>query len=196
MRTPHRIAAAVLTTSVIVAGTTAAAQAESTTLKDKSSDVVSLAGFDDEQGTQLGYADSVASGVDLRSMKVKHSKKSVTITLRFSELKSDTMVSAMFRLDGKSQPQRDLTSTSRKRAVITDNKGKKRCSVPLTTTTGTGGSVRAVIKRSCLGDPKKIKVAAAAYVFDVKQDDFSARVDVLSPTNIRTETYTKWLKAS
>jgi hypothetical protein len=196
MRTAHRVAAAVLTTTALIGATSAAAHAQSTTIKDKASDVVSYTDDGPETGVVLGYADSLASGVDVRSMRAKHTKKSVSINVKFASLASGASVAVPIRVNGKVLPQYFLISTSKTKGEILNNKLKKKCSVPLTTKLGKSGSVNAVIKRSCLDEPKKIKVSVSASAFTIDGESFSAHEDLLSPTAVRTPTWTKWLKAS
>lgn len=196
MRITARAAAALLTTTIVVGGTATAASAQSTTLKDKPSDVVSFASPDDPRGTQLGYADSVASGVDLRSMRVKHTKKSLSINLKFSRLVDTTTVYASVRVDGKSTPSRLVVNTKEDSGTVLDAKGKKRCTAIATHRYGRGGSVNLVVKRSCLGDPKRVKVGAFAADPGYFEDDQPYKADAVSPSKVRGGAYTKWLTAS
>jgi hypothetical protein len=193
MRTSTRVAATLLTTTVVIGGTAASASAQAATVKDKPSDVVSYDSMDDPQGTVLGYSDSVASGADLRSLKVDHGTKKVTVTIRFAELKSTTTVSVGFRPDGKSRPTRVLVNTGRKSGEVYNLNGSTKCAVPLTTKLGKGGYVRATVKRSCLGSPKKLRATAVAVR---STDNGGALVDSLSKGDPRGTTYTKSLKAS
>jgi hypothetical protein len=193
MRTSARVAATLLTTALAVAGTATAASAQTGTVKDKPSDVVSYADMNDQQGTQLSYSDSVASGADLRSLTVDHSTKKVVVTLKFADLKSTTSVFVDFRPNNKRQPDRVLVNTGLKSGEVYTAKGKVRCAVPLKTKLGRGGYVTATIKRSCLGTPKKVKVTATAVRYT---DNGGALVDSLSKGDPRGTTYTKSLKAS
>lgn len=197
MRTSARIAATLLTTTFVVGGTVASASAETTTLKDKASDVLSFADqTTDDRGTQLGYADSIASGVDLRALRVKHTKKSVSINLKFSNLVDTTTVNASIRVDGSSKPSRFVVNTRENTGTVFNTQGKKRCTVPVTHRYGTGGSVNFVIKRSCLGDPKKVKVSAFATDPGFFGENTPFKGDSVSPTQVRGEAFTRWVKAS
>jgi hypothetical protein len=192
MRTTARITAAILSTTIVV-GSATSAVAETATVKDRASDVVAYANETDETGVVLGYADSIASGADIRSLKVDHAKKKVTVTLRFAELKSGVYVSVAFRPSGKSQPSRFLVNTGHKSGEVYDQKDKARCAVPLTTKLGKGGTIKATVKRSCLGDPKKIKAFASSYRYG---SNGSVQVDTTSTSSVDYPSYTKWLKAS
>ncbi|MBD8608234.1 hypothetical protein IFT73_15350 [Aeromicrobium sp. CFBP 8757] len=198
MRTSARVAATLLTTTVVIGGTATVASAQSTTLRDKSADVISFADqTTDERGTQLGYSDSVASGVDLRSMRVKHTKKSITVTLRFAELSGETTPIASLRLDGASKASRYLLISGDDRAAVVDTKGRKRCNASVTARLGAKGYVKFTAKRSCLKNPRRIKVAGfAADAGYQAGDDTPFKADSVSPKSVRGDAWTKWLKAS
>ena len=190
-----RPAATVVAATALLMSAGTAAHAQSETLKDKSSDVIRYADVDDMVGTVLGYTESVDSGVDLRSMRVKHTKKSVSVNAKFSQLGHDASLVVMFRLNGASQPTRMLVSVLGNGMVMTPG-GKIRCQVPLTTRTGKNGSINAVIERSCLGDPKKLKATAVAATTDIISEDAPYVADTLSPKAVRAQAWTAWLKAS
>lgn len=196
MRTTARLAAAMLTTTIVVGGTATSAFAESTTLKDKASDVLALADQNDERGTQLSYSESNASGLDLRSLRVKHTKKSVAINVKFSNLDYATTVVVSLRVDGKSSPSRFLFNTEDDRGTVLNTQGKTRCRVPVTHRYGRSGTVNAVIKRSCLGTPQRVKATAFSADQGYFADNTASKIDSLSPTSVRGETWTPWLKAS
>jgi hypothetical protein len=192
-----RAATTLVTMALVVGGTAAAANAQATTIRDKASDVLSFTGqANDDRGTQLGYSQSIASGVDLRSMRVKHTKKSVSVNLKFSDLDVATTVYVSLRVNGKSTPSRFLVNTEDETGIVINSQGSKRCNVPLTTRTGRSGSINAVIKRSCLGDPKKIKASVFAADQGYFADDAPYLIDPLSPNGVRDQAWTKWLKAS
>jgi hypothetical protein len=197
MRLIGRTATALLTTTIVLGGTATAATAQSTTIKDKASDVVSYTDHQDERGTQLGYADSVASGVDMRSLRVKHTKKSVTVRVKFANLSPEATPIISVRRDGESRPTRFVVVADENRASVITTRGSKKCSAPLTARLGKGGYLDVVVKRSCLGDPKRIKVSALAGTGEGFLGDAGpGTVDIFSPTSVRGEGWTKWLKAS
>lgn len=194
MRTTTRAAAVLLTTTIVVGGTAATAHAQATTVKDKASDVLTYS--DGDNGTLLGYADSVASGADVRSLKVNHGKKSVTFTYKFAELGPDTTISAAIRLPGKKRPSYGLIGTSPHKVAVYNLKAEKQCSARVTSRTGAKGWVKVVVKRSCLKNPEKIQVAADASVnLSTTDDTYAFHYDAVSKKNIRTPTWTKFLKA-
>lgn len=196
MRTIHRAVVATIATTALLGSTAAAAHATTDTIKDKASDVVRYDTTGPDAGVVLGYADSFASGTDLRSLRAKHTDRSVSITLRFARLGRDTRATVPLRLDGKKRPQRFLITTGRHKGEIVDSESKKLCSVPITTTLGASGSIHAVIKRSCLDDPDKVKVAAFATIATVQGDDVTILQDVVSRSSTRNESWTTWLKPS
>jgi hypothetical protein len=196
MRTTARVAAALLSTTIVVGGTATTAFAQSTTVKDKASDVLSFTGPADERGTQLSYSESNASGVDLRSLRVKHTKKSVAVSLTFSNLDYATTAIVSLRVDGKSEPSRFLLNSDDKTGTVLNTQGKKRCTVPVTHRYGNRGSIHAVIKRSCLGTPDRVKATAFAAEQGYFADNTAFKADSVSPNGVRSSTWTKWLKAS
>jgi hypothetical protein len=198
IRTLTRSTLATVVTAAFVVGSVTTAHAQSARVRDKSSDVFDLAAEKGGRDAVLGYADSVASGADLRSMSVKHTQRSISMTLRFADLGPQTEVAIAFRIDGRSKPQFVLTSLSRSKAEIRNAADKRRCTVPLTTTNGPRGTVHVVVERSCLGSPRKIKLGAAASTVTVVEESAEVRLDVLSDTSVRTESFdwTKWIKAS
>lgn len=197
MNSFHRIAATAVASSALLLSTGVAAHAQVVTIKDKASDVVLYTSEDpDDNGTQLNYQESLDSGTDIRSMRVKHSKKSVSIRLTFADLDRDASITVAFKVPGKSEPQWFLTNVEGSKAELFNAKDKSVCAVPLTIEPGAKGIITAVVKRSCLGSPKKLKVAAATHTLKMSGTTYSAKQDAVSATNIRTPSYTKWLKAS
>ncbi len=198
MRFIARSAAALLTTALIVGGTTTAAHAQSQTIKDKKGDVVQYDGFEDERGTVLSTNQSAKSGVDVRSMKVNHKKKSVVLDVKFSQLKKNALLSVVFRVNGKSRESYYMVSTSRSRADVYDRKDRRVCSAKLKTRLGKKGSIKATLKRSCLDNPKKLKVSAASVSIENVETDSEQPVflaDVVSKSSVRNPAWSKWLKA-
>lgn len=197
MNTFNRIAATAVASTALLMSTGVAAHAQSVTVKDKSSDVVVISSDDaNADGTVLGYQDSLDSGADVRSLKVKHTKKSISITVKLAQLDPEAVLSVGFKVPGKSEPQWTLARTGRTKAEVYDVKEKKACNAPLTVKDGAKGSFKATIKRSCLKDPKKIKVAAAVSTVELGDNSISFKHDAVSASSVRTPTYTKWLKAS
>ena len=194
MRTSARVVTTLLTTTIVVAGTATAASAQATTTKDRSGGVITFANEQDEQGTQLSAADSAASGLDIRSLKIDHGKKKVVVTLKFSRLGSDTITSMAFRPNNKSQPNRILVNTGRKSGDVFNARYQPKCGATLKTKLGKNGYIKATIKRSCLGTPKKLRVSAAAFRSDATGNSISA-IDTLSKGNPRSSVYTKAVKA-
>lgn len=196
MRPIARTTAILLSTAAVVGLSATSAHAQAATVKDKSSDVINYTSMNDEVGVLLGYAESVASGVDLRSLRVKHTTKSVKVDVKLSNLKDDTTIIVSFRFDGSKKDSHFLFNTWDDRGQVLNARADTKCKVPLTTRTGKNGSVSAVIKRSCLGDPKKLKATVSAMSPGAFETDVPILADALSPSAVRTPAYTKWLKAS
>lgn len=193
MRTSTRAAAALLTTTIVIAGTAATANAEAVTIKDRATDVLTYS--DGDQGTRLGYSDSVASGADIRSLKVNYSKKSLTLRFTFAELGPDTTISGAIRLRGKKRPAFGLIGTSPHTVGVYTLKGKKACSARVSSRTGTKGWVKVVVKRSCLKNPQEIQVAANSEANVSTADSYAFNYDAVSKSNIRNPTWTRFLSA-
>jgi hypothetical protein len=201
-RTPIRLVLAALGAAALLTATGTAAQADSATVKDKASDVVAYDLVLDEDATEvdqkesvLDYRRSIASGVDLRSMRVNHGKRTVSVTLKFAELRRDAVAIIAFRLDGRAEPERLFMNTSRRSGTVTDAKDRRKCKVPVTTRTGPKGFIRTTIDRSCLDDPTRIKATAVSVTVKSTENTLSMRSDALSPKNLQVLRWTKWLKA-
>lgn len=202
-RTIGRLAATSATALVLLASTGVAAHADSAVVKDKASDVVQSrlvfnADATDVVETEavLDYRRSIASGVDLRSMRVNHGRKTVSVTLKFAELRRDAVAVVAFRLDGQAEPERLFMNTARHSGTVSNEKDKKQCKVPVTTRTGPKGYIRTVIDRSCLDDPTRIKATTVSISLKLTDDSITVNQDALSPRNVKTLRWTKWLKSS
>lgn len=178
---------------VLTAGATA--NAEGTNVKDKASDVNYVPDISKEDVTILGYQASIDSGVDLRGMRVRHGKKTVTLRLKFAQLAPDAKISMEFRSNGRRQSDHYLFSVSTRRAVLLESKAFDTCSVPLTVKTGRKGTLYAVIKRSCLGDPERIKVSGGVFRGDLDSMSGPGYADPISNTKVQGPSWTKWLKS-
>lgn len=192
MRTSARVVTTLLTTAIVVAGTATAASAQTTTTTDRTGGVISYADEQDEQGTQLSRADGAPTGVDIRSLKLDHGKKNVVVTLRVNGLRRDTDVQIAFRPDSKKQPNRILVNTGRTSGRVYNLNLDVRCKAVLKTRYGKNGYVKATVKRSCLGTPKKVRASAVA----IRLAGTGGFVDSLSKGNPRTEIYTRSVTAS
>lgn len=196
MRITARVAAALMTTTIVV-GSASSAFAESTTVKDKASDVISFADqTSDTRGTQLGYAESIASGIDIRSLRVKHTKKSVALRVKFSNLSGESLPIMGLRLNGASAPTRFVVVADNTKAKVVNTQGTRRCHAPMTVRVGSRGYVDVVIARSCLGNPNRLKASAFAATKGLQGDNAPYLADALSPNSVRGEGWTKWLKSS
>jgi hypothetical protein len=196
MRTLARFATALVTTTIVVGATATTAHAQTTTVKDKASDVLSFTDQStDTRGTQLGYRESVASGVDLRSLRAKHTKKSVAIRVKFADLGTETLPIIGLRLDDDSEPSRFVVVSASGEADVINAHGTKRCTVPLTAQLGASGYLNVVVKRSCLAAPKRVKVSVFAAREGFQGHNTPYMADTVSPDSVRGDGWTTWLKA-
>lgn len=202
-RTIVRLAATSATAAIMLASAGVAAHADSAVVKDRASDVLSSKLTLNEDETDivqtdsvLDYRRSIASGVDLRSMRVNHGKKTVSVTLKFAELRRDAVAIVAFRLDGKAEPERLFMNTAKRSGTVSNEKDKKQCKVPVTTRTGPKGFIRTVIDRSCLDDPTRLKATTVSISLKATDDSLTINQDALSPKNVKTLRWTKWLKSS
>jgi hypothetical protein len=130
-------------------------------------------------------------------MRVSHGKKTVSVTLKFAELRRDAVGVVAFRVNGQAEPDHLFLNTARHSGIVIDgNKGDEQCKVPVTTRTGPNGFIRMVIDRSCLDDPTRIKATTVSISFKEDGNSFTTIADVLSPKNVRVPRWTKWLKSS
>jgi hypothetical protein len=197
MRLITRTAGVLLSAAVILTGTATSASADSETIKDRPSDVLTWPSkAPGETATRLGYRDSIASGVDLRSLRVRHTRKTVVVTAKFSNLGPSTRLYVQFRYTGRSKKEitRFLFAQDGKGLAVTRNFTVK-CTVPLTTRQGRKGMVKAVFKRSCFDNPRRIK--ASAFVTNSNYDTVDAKQtgDFGSPSKVGEWSWTRWLKA-
>jgi hypothetical protein len=194
MRLVTRTAAALLTTAVVLTGTAVSATADSDTVKDRASDVITWPSKDPgATATRLGYQASVDSGVDLRSMRVRHDKRTITVTAKFSNLGPSTRLYVNLRLNGKKKITRFVFAQDGTARIITP-KFNVKCTRPLVVRTGPKGLMKAVFKRSCLSNPRTIK--ASAFVTTPAFDQVAAPQigDFGSAGKIGQWSWTRWLK--
>lgn len=201
MRTITHLAIGGLASIAVLTGSAVTAVAQSDKITDKRADVIYHADIVSEEsnGTILNRADSIASGLDTTSATVKHSKKSLKVTVRFAELaKHDVSAFATVRVKGTKAPKYTIYSISNKKVgVFKMSNMKQICTGKQTKKAGKKGLITFSVPRSCLKKPKSIKVEAGAFRFDNLLDEgISLYEDVISPSSVRTPKATKWLKAS
>jgi hypothetical protein len=195
MRAATRLVASTAVAAGLVLSAGAAAHADGTNVKDKASDVLYVPDSSNDDFSILGYRASADSGTDLRGMRVKHGKTTVTVRLKFANLAKDASISLQFRSNGRSQSDHFLFSVSQRRGVLLDDRFEDTCTVPLKARTGYKGAVSATIKRSCLDDPDRIKVSAVALRGDLVAENGAIYADALSNTKVQGPSWTKWLKS-
>ncbi|MFI5425989.1 hypothetical protein [Aeromicrobium sp. UC242_57] len=202
MRTITHLLVGGLATTAILTGTAVTATAQSDKITDKRADVVQYDDFEeDEAGTILDRADSLASGIEATSATVKHSKKSIKVTIRFADLtRQEVQAGAVVRVKGSKQPRYLISSISRKKVAVYDLKGdemKQLCTGKQTKKAGKKGTITFSVKRTCLKKPKAIKVQTGVSRFiNFDNESFTIYQEVISSSRVRTPESTKWLKAS
>ncbi|KAA1378705.1 hypothetical protein [Aeromicrobium fastidiosum] len=192
-RTFSRLAASTAVAAGLVLSAGATAHAEGTHVKDKASDVGLVPDIRSDAYDVLGYQASIDSGIDLRGMRVNHGSTTVTLRLKFAQLGPETNVSMQFRSNGRREVTHYLLSVSKRRAIVLDPEASDTCSVPLKTRTGRKGILRATIKRSCLGNPDRIKVQGGVFSGDLASEQGALHVDPISNTQVRAPSWTRWL---
>ncbi|WP_165570431.1 hypothetical protein [Aeromicrobium sp. IC_218] len=183
--------------TVAVLGTGTAAHAERATIKDKRADVVLTTMWDEGyQERQLGRTESKKSGIDAKSVRYDHRRRTVSVTVKFSRLKSDAGLSVEFYAPGSDEPDYELHGfLDSSDADVMDAGYEHACSASLKGRKGRNGWMTATVKRSCLGDLPKVRMAATA--FRVVEKDASVLIygDALSAKKIRTAQKSRALAA-
>lgn len=191
-----------IASTVILTGTAVTATAQSDKIIDKRADVVQLDDSDtSDNGTVLNRADSIASGIDVKSLTVKHGKKSLKVTIRFADLtKEDVQAQAAVRTKGHKEPKYLIYSINRKKVGVMDlddDEFKQVCTGKQSKKAGKNGTITFAVARSCFKKPKAIKVQAAATRFiQFNDENFTVYQDAISSSKVRMPDSTKWLKAS
>lgn len=204
MRTMFKLVTACLVTTAILGGTTAAASAKSETMKDKRADVVHVDVAPDgvETSSILDAAASYATGVDATSTTVKHGKNTIRVTIRFAYLSSrNVRATTLIRTSGKDRPLFSAHGGGSNKYVYVYDKvdDARLCTRPQTYKQGLRGYLTFTIRRSCIGNPKSIKVSSTIErTLWVSGVDRSSEylTEVIAPAAFRTPAWTRWLKSS
>lgn len=202
MRTITHLLAAGVAATALVAGSAAAATAQSQTIKDKRADVVRYADLADESGTVLDRQASIDSGIDAKSATVKYTKKSLKVTIKFAKLtKEPVSLQSVIRVKGKKAPSFVIFNDSghKKVSVYNGSMSKKLCNGTMTRKTGKNGSASFTVKRKCLKNAKKIKAQTGVFTMresDEAESGLSVDFEAISAKQFKTPAWTKWLKAS
>ncbi|KRC63472.1 hypothetical protein ASE12_01065 [Aeromicrobium sp. Root236] len=188
--------------TALVSAVATSAVAQETTVKDLRADVVQYSVDDDlDPGTILDGPTSIATGIDATSARVKHTKKSVAIQMRFADLTTDkTFTYAGIRVRGaKTWPSYWVQSNgSKTKGAVYDRNFKRLCSATFTTRSGESGWINVVVPRSCINKPKEIKVKVWV-VREPQQDPDDVQTfleESVSPTTYKSASWTTWLKSS
>lgn len=197
MRSIKFLLASGIVATALVSTTSTAALAQTTKIIDLRNDVVQYDGYDDESGEILSDpAATAATKLDATSARFKHTKKSVAVQMRFSNLYTGkTFTYAGIRVKGKKSPGFWIYSNgSKKKGVVLDRRGKFLCNAKFTTKTGVKGSINFVVSRKCLKNPKSIKVQVG--LVREKGEAPTILDESISATRFKTTSETKWLKSS
>jgi hypothetical protein len=165
-------------------------------LKSRDTDVIREAAHRPE--SSLWTADgALGSGVDTRSLRVKHGKKSISIGLHAGSVFYASWLSMRAEIRVSASKTYSFVNTSSKSARIENSSGKKICSAHYEVKVGKIGTAYALIPRKCLGYPKQIKVSVASFRMG-KDDDgtYAALIDMINPDYLVKPATTKWLKSS
>ncbi|MDX6276555.1 MAG: hypothetical protein QOJ72_683 [Nocardioidaceae bacterium] len=215
IRTARHTAAAIVSAAFVLAASSAAATAASDTTTDKNSDVQYYKGFDDQSPALLGHIQSINSGVDVRSFKISHSKKLVSVHFDVVHLQ-DKGITASVQLQKNNQSHSgdwlaifrvqtasDSSGTVHPGEVTILGEAEPSCTVDVTITPGRYGTIHARIPRACLGDPSTLRASAALSRYYKPADDTSEESqfertwgDSVSATHYRSSDWTPWVKSS
>lgn len=186
--------------AVTVLGTGSAAHAEQTSITDKRADVLRTTVSEDSEGDyeRLSAAASKKSGIDAKGVRFKHGKKTVTITAKFSRLKSGSTIYVEFYKPGRRNASFMLYGwDGSRRADVLDRDFDRACTAKLRTRNGKNGSITVTVKRSCLDDEPKLRMAAGAYRTVMRSEEsIDIYADMLSSKKILSPERSRLLKAS
>ena len=197
MRSIKLLLASGIVATALVSTTATTALAQTTTIKDLRNDVVQYDGYDDDSGTVLtDPAATAATGIDATSARFKHTKKSIAVLMRFSNLTSSrTFTYAGIRVKGKTLPGYWIYSNgSKTKGAVYDRKGKRLCSAKFTTKSGASGSINFVVSRKCLKYPKSIKVQVG--LVREKGETPTILDESISATKYKTTSESRWIRSS
>jgi hypothetical protein len=215
IRTARNTAAAIVSAAFVLAASSTAATAASHTTTDKNSDVTYYRGFDDQEPQLLGHIQSVRSGVDVRSFKLNHGAKYVSIRFDVVHLQDERLTATVLLQKNKRSGTRDWSATFRVTTpvaptgsvhtgmVTRPGEDDPICSVDVRVTSATHGTVYAQIPRSCLGNPSTLRAEAWLSRYYRPADDTSEEsqyertwYDSVSAIHYRSADFTPWLKSS
>ncbi|WP_019143947.1 hypothetical protein [Aeromicrobium massiliense] len=195
-----RLITGLVTTALAVGtvlGTSTAAQAQQSTIKDKRADVLRFDSIESDSYTRLDSAASKKSGVDAKSVRFDHGRKNVTITVRFSRLKSGSTIYAEFVRAGKKKPSFELYGYDKQGGDVYNARDKKVCNAKVRTSNGKNGTIRATVRRSCLGNPAKLRISVGVLrLSGGSAESPGYSMDVLSSKKVLTPERSRLLKSS
>ncbi|WP_019144317.1 hypothetical protein [Aeromicrobium massiliense] len=200
MRLTSLVLAAGLAT-VTVLGTGTAAHAERASIKDKRADVVrttyAMDDFEVQEERQLNTASSKKSGIDAKSVRYDHRRKTVSVTVRFSRLKSDSGVYVEVYAPGSKKADFEVSGrVGDSQAYVTmPDDYEPICTGDVASRRGKNGWVTVTVDRACFGDLPEVRLAVGAFRTLFDDDTLVTYHDALSAKKIRTPQKTRLLAA-
>jgi hypothetical protein len=187
--------------TVTVLGTGTAAHADQASVKDKRGDVVRTTLSADELELQeerhLNKTSSKKSGIDAKGVRFDHDRRTISVTVKFSRLKSDSGLAVELYAPGSEKPDFEASGRvgSSTAPVYSTEDYEDVCAGDFTSRRGRNGWMTLTIDRSCLGDLPKVRMAVIASRVIVQDDVYVIYQDALSATKIRTPQRTRLLSA-
>lgn len=194
-----RIAAVTAASLAIAFGAAPAASADSSTVEDKTSDVVM-------RGKVSGYRTaterSFAKRTDVTSTKISHGSAYVSVTIRFADLRADDQKTAQIDVARKSVTNTTGTVSHSFRLIgsVSEPRGsvklygplgtERACAITATVSTGKNGFYKVQVPRPCLDNESKIKVRTSVFAVSGEGRSFK---DFVSPTKAKTSAWSEWM---
>lgn len=134
---------------------------------------------------------------DAKSVRYDHTRTTITVTVRFSRLKSDSGVYAEVYAPGSRKADFEVSGgvDDSKAEVYAPDDYEPICSGDVTSRRGRNGWVTVTVDRSCFGDLPEVRLAVGAARTLFGDDTFVSYHDVLSTKKIRTPQKTRLLTA-
>ncbi|TCI99464.1 hypothetical protein [Aeromicrobium sp. IC_218] len=193
------LAAGLATVTVLGSGT--AAHAERASIKDKRADVVRTTYSADEyemvEQRQLNTTSSKKSGIDAKSVRFDHDRRTISVTVRFSRLKSGSGMYVGIYAPGSKEPDFQAYGEvgESKSFVYGTEDYEDACSGDFASRRGRNGWMTLTIERSCLGDLPEIRMSVGASRLIQQDGALVTYRDALSVKKIRTPQKTRLLAA-
>lgn len=192
MRSLPRLAVLTVAAAALVLGSGTSAFAQSTTVKDKTNDIVR---FDGKKLTTKQK--KVGRDVDVKAASVKHTSGSLRIKLTFTKLGAFQDGQFQVRTNGSATPTHVVHTYSDgtgfiKTDVYTANPDGAlvECATTSKMKKGKNGYVSIVVPRACLGSPEKLRVSGTV---GRQYNQKIFLLDHISKSKKGSASYTPWL---